>query len=449
MDSTEIEQQFERVEVLVDSLACACEAALNLYAEWAAKQAAENRYHGRPTRTRPNSTSTSISSVRISKFGNAATPMTKCAAITSLEMSSYRIRSTYQIGLTLIGPDFADGDVECRESLSYNLSQMMDRLYHLNEAVTVTTTPSGRRQQLQQRQQLIPLPLNDLYLCSEYIRLQSVSSLALQYRRFAAGRSIPQEIPIPRAMPKRFYWEEDEDYDDYGFPRLQPTAEEEEDEEGSDNSDNDDGVSTPRLEQKEVVEFDAQNSPELTFQGLQSQPPSPPLTPKASRSIPVINITPPPLPLSEREFFRRSSVGSSSGFESRDDIFCQVAMEMQADPTKSIPFTEDGKCEACGYELRVHGASGNGDGKLVEAGRRGSIYVLPLKDGFGMTERFLAKSHCGFDAEEGGGGGRYGCVLCAGVGGSDGTMFDGVEGLRSHLVGCHDKWQLLHERDFI
>ncbi|KAK4158710.1 hypothetical protein QBC43DRAFT_328460 [Cladorrhinum sp. PSN259] len=95
----------ERVEILVDSLACACEAALNLYARWSAKQATENRYHN--SRSGRRFSSDSVQSAPTSSQAHA--PI-KCAASTSLEMSSYRIRSTYQIGVTLIGPDFADGD---------------------------------------------------------------------------------------------------------------------------------------------------------------------------------------------------------------------------------------------------------------------------------------------------------------------------------------------------
>lgn len=103
------QQQLERVEVLVDSLAGACETALNLYAWWSARLAAENRYRRQDDRDDGNAERDEDDD-GWDHDTNDGNGMIKCAASTSLEISSYRIRSTYQIGLTLIGGDFAEGD---------------------------------------------------------------------------------------------------------------------------------------------------------------------------------------------------------------------------------------------------------------------------------------------------------------------------------------------------
>lgn len=320
---------------------------------------------------------------------------------------------------------------------------MLERLNRLHEAVLKRW----------------PLNLNEIYLSSELIRIYSVRALVLQYRRLAFGRPIPHEIPIPRAMvpSKRFSWEDDPDDDDHEKRRV-----------GED-------MSTPKG--REVVGFDSQpavwsttgSDPEEESKpaAFGSEPPSPPLTPKVSRSGVVVSAMQPPmiplLRLPGRELGEEertvveslapgnrlggpSIEGSRRGSElSRSNnsvfsIFCAVAMSMQTDPTRKIPGTGS-KCESCGYDWSV---SDQGGVSLFLEGIGTERYV-PLKDGFGMTERFLGKSHCDARVDEQ--IGRYGCIFCTSMGGSE--TYNGVEELRRHISGCHDKWQMLHDRDIV
>ena len=125
-----------------------------------------------------------------------------------------------------------------------------------------------------------PLNLNEIYLSSESVRIYSVRALALQYRRLAFGRPVPHEVPIPRVLvpTKRFSWEDDPGDD------------------GDDDADEKRGGEEDVSNQKarEAVGFDSQTAvwstagsdpkdePKATAFG--SEPPSPPLTPKASSS---------------------------------------------------------------------------------------------------------------------------------------------------------------------
>jgi hypothetical protein len=79
-----------RVASLVDGLASAYEAGLDFYTKWKQKQERENHYH-RPAR-------------------KSSAALSKCALSTSLDISSHRIKATYQVGFALIGPEFAVGD---------------------------------------------------------------------------------------------------------------------------------------------------------------------------------------------------------------------------------------------------------------------------------------------------------------------------------------------------
>jgi hypothetical protein len=69
---------------------------------------------------------------------------------------------------------------------------------------------------------------------------------------------------------------------------------------------------------------------------------------------------------------------------------------------------------------------------------------LLLKDGFRMTRRFLAKSHCEPRGQRPYGM-RYGCVLCTSTGWTE--THETAEHLRVHINASHIKWQMLHDRD--
>ncbi len=237
-----------------------------------------------------------------------------------------------------------------------------------------------------------------------------MTALAEQYARFATGRAVPQEMPIPR-------------------PRSMCRQEE---------------MAPPpiRVLPAPQREFDSQTAIWSTNSDLpvfQSEPPSPPLTPKL-----VIDDV-------ESCFGGLSEAPSVAGtYRPRQSmrpknsvfsIFCPEAMALQVDPGRPVPSSTRGKC-VCGYKWNA--------AELAE-----SKGYLAVKDGFRMTKRFLAKSHCdhtgntdegvavGLSADQPKPG--YGCVLCISTGRTD--TYETVESLRLHINATHDKWQMLHDRD--
>ncbi len=79
-----------RVASLVDGLTSTYEAAFNFYIRWKQKQEQENHYKRHP--------------------GKISPAVGKCSLSASLDMSSHRIESTYQVGFAIIGPEFSVGD---------------------------------------------------------------------------------------------------------------------------------------------------------------------------------------------------------------------------------------------------------------------------------------------------------------------------------------------------
>lgn len=79
-----------RVDRLVDGLVSAFEAGLDFYTKWKQKQERVNHYQKHER--------TSSATLR------------KCAVSTSLDISSHRIKATYQVGFALVGPEFSYGD---------------------------------------------------------------------------------------------------------------------------------------------------------------------------------------------------------------------------------------------------------------------------------------------------------------------------------------------------
>ncbi|KAK3376894.1 hypothetical protein B0T24DRAFT_232256 [Lasiosphaeria ovina] len=367
--------ELARVDALVDGLAEAFEAGLDFYMRWKKRVDNQNHYR-RPEKASPAATS-------------------KCAVSTSLDMSSHRIRATYQVGFALIGPEFSAGDDECRQCLSAHLAQLRERV-------------EGLRKALESKQRQF-INLNDMFLVSEAIRIKGVAALADQYRRLAVGRAVPKELPIPRARPRSL---------------LQPEQQ-----------------SPPPAPVRVFPardEFDRQTAVWSTTSDMpvfQSEPPSPPLTPKV------------PTDDTESCFGPPSEVGHATGRQalrpknSVFSIFCPEAMALQVDPNRPIPASSKGKC-SCGYRWKVP--------ELSEA-----TNYMPLKDGFRVTRRFLAKSHCDQSPDEGVAIGSsteqpspgYGCVLCTSTGRTE--TFETAENLQTHINATHDKWQMLHDKDMI
>ncbi|KAM7190079.1 hypothetical protein V8F33_009666 [Rhypophila sp. PSN 637] len=365
------------VSQLVENLASAFEEGLDFYVKWKKKLESRNHY-------RRNEKAASTSTTN------------KCAVSTSLDVSGYRIRSSYQIASAIIGPEFSSGDEECRQCLAKDLAQLEVCVASLREAFG-SSTPRF-------------INLNEVFLASESIRISCVGALADQYRRLASGRPVPQEIPIPKPRP----------LSRQEAPRAStPKA--------------------PRSRQEEprstsLKEFDSQTAVWSTNSDLpvfKSEPPSPPLTPKDAGSC----------------FGAPSELGASSDISGPSarislrpknsvfSIFCPEAMALQVDPNRPIGIKS--KCK-CGYRWKV---------SEFVAGKD----YMGLKDGFRMTKRFLAKSHCDQGALDSAQTSPdqpkpgYGCVLCTSTGRTE--TYETAESLRAHINATHDKWQMLHDRD--
>lgn len=81
--------ELARVSQLVEELASSFEEGLEFYVKWKKKLESRNHYR------------------RNEKVASTAS---KCAVSTSLDVSSHRIRASYQIGSAIIGPEFSSGD---------------------------------------------------------------------------------------------------------------------------------------------------------------------------------------------------------------------------------------------------------------------------------------------------------------------------------------------------
>ncbi|KAK4195268.1 hypothetical protein QBC40DRAFT_289364 [Triangularia verruculosa] len=238
-----------RVDGLVERLASAFDAGLEFYQIWLQKQQAENSYHHHLQHTRSLAAQ------------HRARPI-KCAVSTSLELSGYRIQSTYQIAFTLIGPGFAAGDDQTRQALTTNLLVLESKIQSLCQTIIHSL----------HYEQPLPLPLNEVYQCSEKVRIQSVAALSQQYRRMASdGRpSLPQTLPVPR--PKRMSALLDElDEADLLFPQRLRSA-------LTSLPGNDNGSGSDRTTIEKPIEAESEDP---VLAELRSNPPSPPLTPKA------------------------------------------------------------------------------------------------------------------------------------------------------------------------
>ena len=213
------------------------------------------------------------------------------------------------------------------------------------------------------------LDLADAIQICEGVRRASLRALAEQYSRLAAARPIPKAlaIPKPNRTPHRL-----------NQPTEQSLTRE------------DDRMTTL-----------TGSSDQLHFQ---SEPPSPPLTPKGSISR------------ADDLDTGRSHRPTNSVFA----LFCPEALCLQVDTKKELPAAAECRCGYAWADL----ASGPEE-------------ALKLKEGFRLTLRFLIKSH---QNKRG-----YGCVLCTSSGRSE--KYEGVGQLREHINASHTKWQLLHDAD--
>jgi hypothetical protein len=256
---------------------------------------------------------------------------------------------------------------------------------------------NGRVLSLQQAAAAAPGPLDlaDLLQCSETVRIQSTLALANQYQRLATGRPVPKDLPLPSPRSRQ----EGSPYRYSQPPRI------------AEYDDPDDDKMTTAM---------TISSGPLRFQ---SEPPSPPPTPK------------PPDDDQHSTWGGSEPVGPGAANILRPknsvfSVFCPEAMTLQVDVKKSIP---DSKRCKCGYRWKA---------SLPDQNRKTGTMTntkdaVLLKEGFRMTQRFLAKSHRDRDG--------YGCVLCTSSGKTE--MYESAGELAAHLNASHTKWQMLHDRD--
>lgn len=297
----------------------------------------------------------------------------------------------------------------CRDCLWANLTQLGDCVNILRQSV-VSRHPG-------------PLNLYDIIHVSEAARNRCVAALAGQYSRLAAGRAVPQRLPIPNLGPSLRQQEYQERHRSTAAPKLPPTKE----------------------DRDPPVEFDRQTAVWSTTSSgppvFQSEPPSPPLTPRLrpdDAHSPIGSTLGGGSAASEagRGPPRSMPAAARRPNNSVFSMFCPEAMALQLDPARPVPSP---RCR-CGYRPPPASSSSPEEGKGGEAEA-----VVLLKDGFRMTRRFLAKSHCDRTTEDGGGGGAYGCVLCTSSGRAE--TYETAEMLGAHVNAEHTKWQMLHDRD--
>ncbi|OTA68704.1 hypothetical protein K449DRAFT_429583 [Hypoxylon sp. EC38] len=334
---------------VVEALMVTYTAGLEYYAKWQRRKWQGNHYQ---THTKDNICG-----------GNS------CALSASLAFSSGRIKEAFDDGVDILGDGFANGDEICRKSLQGSLELLQERIYHLHKAM---------------RAENGLLEICEAVRVSENVRILSLAALAGLYKRVAVGRLVPQVLPTAHQQRSRFSVSIPED----GI--VKP----------SDDSVGVDGDSTEHMQ----IAYHTTSSTKPPY--LQSEPPSPPPTPK---QIPDD---------------LQSTCTSAYGPRPKNSVFsmfCPEALKYQVNPQKTIP--RNSRCR-CGY---------NWHGMHIE-----DKTAMTVKDGFRITARFLGKSHC-----EGG----LGCVLCTSSGRTE--TYPSVQDLKEHINASHTKWQLLHDRDMV
>ncbi|XXH02942.1 hypothetical protein Hte_009332 [Hypoxylon texense] len=339
----------DTVSSIVEALVATYTTGLEYYTKWQQRKWRENHYQ---TTSRDKICTGSAD-----------------ALSTSLKLSSRKIRETFDSGADILGDGFVTGDETCRETLRGGLECLQVHIYALYKA---TRIENGS------------LELFEAIRVSEGVRISCLAALADQYKRVAVGRLLPHVLP--GSQQRR--------------PKLTLTiCEEDTAEQRNDGADDDEAAEDAR-----IVRAGSSKSPYT-----QSEPPSPPLTPKL---------------ISDDLQSTCTSATSGSGYGLRPknsvfSMFCPEAMKYQVNPQKTMP--KDRDCR-CGYEW--NGAHTENQDSLT------------VNEGFQITPRFLGKSHC-----EGG----FGCVLCTSSGRTE--VYAKVEDLRHHINASHTKWQMLHDRD--
>ncbi|KAI2463127.1 hypothetical protein F4781DRAFT_426605 [Annulohypoxylon bovei var. microspora] len=338
------------VSGVVEALVATYTAGLEYYTKWQQRKWQGNQYKAH-AKANPCG-------------GNA------CALSTSLSFSSRKVREAFDGGVDILGDGFATGDEICRNTLQCDLERLQERIYTLYQEIRAKNSP---------------LDLFEAVRTSESVRTSTLAALAGQYKRVAVGRLVPLVLPGSQQQS-----------------RLSVTIEDEE--ETVKPGDDDDRVYDDADGCAQVTYGTASSS---RSPYLQSEPPSPPPTPK---QIP--------------DDTQSACASTMSGTRPRNSVFsmfCPEALKYQVNLQKTMPKRRNCKC---GYDWNgVHTEDKT---------------VMMVKEGFQITARFLGKSHCK---------GGFGCVLCTSSGRTE--TYSSVEDLKDHINASHTKWQLLHDRDMV
>ncbi|KAI9152016.1 putative serine/threonine-protein kinase iksA [Paramyrothecium foliicola] len=199
------------------------------YTTWKAKRSASNRYEGR------------------------GLPGTFCALTTSLAVSGPQIKETYDNALSVIGSEFSTGDSSCRSLLWAQLNVLSHCVASLHRAAAATSA-------------LVDIS-SAIRIC-ENVRRASLHGLADQYRRLATGRPIAKTLAIPR--PRAWTHERSQPAHDYASSSDGANVQ------AGVTNDEDDKMTTTMTVCSGTLRF-------------QSEPPSPPPTPKAPDTLSEIS----------------------------------------------------------------------------------------------------------------------------------------------------------------
>ena len=250
------------------------------------------------------------------------------------------------------------------------------------------------------------------------------------------------------------------------------------------DDDDDDAAPAPDVPMRRLLQPQSPSSPPVSRKlhrathglptpSFHSNPPSPPLTPECVRSVPDgkrdhrhnhnlnhhhhrHNLRPSNKPDSNYTSHYDSDSDHSNHNRNHDadadadetaahmgmavaisinssvpNAFCPAAITLQvsrgrsAGDNDSDNDNDNDSCTSCGHRWRQPAP-------------------ILLKDGFRLTDRFLAKSHC---RPRAGGHAEFGCVLCTSRGRT--ARYASGAALGAHINEEHSKWQMLHDRDLL
>ncbi|KAI0018567.1 hypothetical protein F4780DRAFT_513450 [Xylariomycetidae sp. FL0641] len=392
---------------LITALSGTYAAGEAAYTSWSQRQWERNRYS-----TRRSSSSSSSNSPK-----NDNTTATPCAVTTSLAFSAQKLRRALADGVEILGAGFAAGDDPSRAALQENLDRLRARIDLLRRATTAQA-------QARDHGGAPPLELGEVIRVSEAARARSLAALAGLYRRVAVGRLVPRVVVLVGgggAGEGRTSTGKKQQQQAWVDEAIAMGPEEEEKPEGQKEDDKEASAGAGREEQRTVYREEEENK--RSPYGSESPP-----TPKRA--------------LSEEEeeeeeeedlqstYTCASEFGGGGPKNSVFSAFCPEAMEYQVDVRKPMPMPMP-------MPERRSAASGCGRCGYAWDGQNTTTTSLLLKDGFRLTPRFLAKSHCA--------AGGFGCVLCTSSGKTE--TYATAQELAGHINDAHTKWQFLHDWD--